>query len=170
MSNKISRTKFITVITSAVPLLFLNNKIMANQKTEEFQQRPDPIDPKVVQDFVRLGHFDIEGVKAKLIEQPGLLNATTDWGAGDFETAIGGASHMGRKDIVTFLISKGARIDIFTAAMMGYTDLVISLCNRHPELLNSKGPHGITLLMHAQKGGDDAKPVVDYITKKGISK
>ncbi len=170
MNNKISRTKFITVITGSIPFLFFTNKIMANNKTDEFQQRPDPLDPKVVQEFVRLGHFDIEGVKAKLIEMPALLNATTDWGAGDFETALGGASHMGRKDIATFLISKGARMDIFTAAMMGYTDIIISMCTKHPELLNSKGPHGITLLMHAQKGGDDSKKIIEFFNSKGIIK
>ena len=170
MNRKLSRTKFITAIAGAVPFLFLNNKIIATPHNEKLQQRPDPLDFKIVQEFVRLAHFDFEGVKAKLAEQPALLNAATDWGAGDFETAMGAASHMGRKDIASFLIGKGARTDIFTAAMMGYTDVVISLCTRHPELLTSKGPHGITLLMHAQKGGEEAKPVVEYLTKNGINK
>jgi hypothetical protein len=170
MENKISRTKFIASLTGATTLLILNNKIMANPVSQQNQQRPDPLDPKIVQEFVRAGHHDLEGVKAKLIEIPALLNATTDWGAGDFETALGGASHMGRKDIATFLISKGARMDIFTAAMMGYTDLVVSMCTKHPELLNSKGPHGITLLMHAQKGGDDAKKIIEFLNAKGIAK
>lgn len=167
MENKISRTKFIASLSGIASLFIFNTKIMA---TPEKVQRPEPLDPKLVQEFVRFGHFDLETVKAKLVETPALLNATTDWGAGDFETALGGASHMGRKDIATFLISKGARMDIFTAAMMGYTDLVVSMCTRHPELLNSKGPHGITLLMHAQKGGDDAKKVVEFLNTKGITK
>lgn len=167
MENKISRTKFIASLSGIASFLIFNTKIMA---TPEKVQRPEPLDPKLVQEFVRFGHFDLETVKAKLVETPALLNATTDWGAGDFETALGGASHMGRKDIATFLISKGARMDIFTAAMMGYTDLVVSMCTRHPELLNSKGPHGITLLMHAQKGGDDAKKVVEFLNTKGITK
>lgn len=167
MENKISRTKFIASLSGIAALLIFNNKIMA---TPIMAQRPEPLDPKIVQEFVRFGHFDFESVKTKLIETPALLNATTDWGAGDFETALGGASHMGRKDIVAFLLSKGARMDIFTAAMMGYTDLVVSMCTKHSELLNSKGPHGITLLMHAQKGGDEAKPIIDFLNKNGISK
>lgn len=170
MNNKISRTKFIASLTGAASFLILNNKIMASPKPEQNQQRPDPLDPKIVQEFVRMGHHDLEGVKTKLTEMPALLNATTDWGAGDFETALGGASHMGRKDIATFLISKGARMDIFTAAMLGYTDLVVSMCTKHPELLNSKGPHGITLLMHAQKGGDDSKKIIEFLNTKGIVK
>ena len=43
---------------------------------------------------------------ALLDEQPGLLNATWDWGGGDFETALGGAAHMGRRDIVQRLCAR----------------------------------------------------------------
>jgi len=133
-------------------------------------KRPDPLHAQLVQEFVRLGHFDLAGVKEKLAETPSLLNATTDWGAGDFETALGGASHMGRKDIADFLIRSGARMDIFTAAMLGKLDLVQSMCNYFPELLQSKGPHGITLLMHAQKGGDESKLVIEYLNQRGVTK
>jgi hypothetical protein len=132
--------------------------------------RPEPLDLALVQEFVRLGHFDLENLQTKLKETPALLNATTDWGGGDFETALGGASHMGRRDIVEFLIRQGARMDIFTAAMMGQLDLVEWMCEQYPELLRSKGPHGITLLMHAQKGGEQSKLVVNYLQQKGITK
>jgi hypothetical protein len=132
--------------------------------------RPDPLDLALVQEFVRLGHFDLENLQKKLKETPALLNATTDWGGGDFETALGGASHMGRRDIAEFLIRQGARMDIFTAAMMGQLDLVKWMYEQYPELLQSKGPHGITLLMHAQKGGEQSKPVVNYLQQKGITK
>lgn len=134
------------------------------------QQRPDPLDPKLVQEFVRFGHFDLENLRKRLVETPALLNATTDWGGGDFESALGGASHMGRRDIAEFLIRQGARMDIFTAAMMGEIDLVRHMCELYPELLQSKGPHGITLLMHAQKGGEPANAVVEYLLQKGITK
>ena len=40
------------------------------------------------QDFVRKAHADLNGTKALLAEQPSLLNATWDWGGGDFETGI----------------------------------------------------------------------------------
>jgi hypothetical protein len=134
------------------------------------RERPTPLDPTLVQEFVRLGHFDLDNVKKKLLETPALLNATTDWGGGDFETALGGASHMGRRDIAEFLIRQGARMDIFTAAMMGQFQLIKFMCELYPELLQSKGPHGITLLMHAQKGGEQAGDVVNYLQQKGITK
>jgi len=48
-----------------------------------------------------------------LAEYPLLLNSSWDWGGGDFETALGAAGHMGLKDTANFLISQGARVDIF---------------------------------------------------------
>ena len=39
-------------------------------------------------------HGDLQRSKELLELQPGLLNAAWDWGGGDFETALGGASHM----------------------------------------------------------------------------
>ncbi|MGB4773408.1 MAG: hypothetical protein WBP58_18225 [Chitinophagaceae bacterium] len=170
MTKKISRIKFIASLTTLPTVLYSFKQSSNGAQRIQDSQRPEPLDPKIVQDFVRLGHHDLEGVKAKLAEMPALLNATTDWGGGDFETALGGASHMGRKDIAVFLINSGARMDIFTAAMLGYTDLVSSMCATHPALLNSKGPHGITLLMHAQKGGEEAKQVVKFLNSKGIMK
>ena len=77
------------------------------------------VNRQMVQDFVIYAHSDLEMVKKLYDKNPALLNGTMDWGNGDWETALGGASHLGRKDIVKFLLSKGARMDIFCAAMMG---------------------------------------------------
>lgn len=170
MKNKISRIKFIASLSGIVSFFQLNKSLMANTIENTMQQRPEPLDNKIVQEFVRMGHFDLMGVQAKLKEIPALLNASTDWGAGDFETALGAASHMGRKDIAVFLIENGARMDIFTAAVMGYTEIVISLCTMYPQLLNSKGPHGISLLAHAQKGGVESIKIIEFLNSKGIMK
>src|ERR1700722_4126369 len=53
----------------------------------------------MVQDFVIFGHYDLDMVKKLLDREPSLLYAAMDWGGGDFETALGGASHLGRRDI-----------------------------------------------------------------------
>src|SRR5437762_9074847 len=80
----------------------------------------------LVQDFVVFAHSELGMVKKLLEKEPALLNATMDWGAGDWETGLGGASHMGRRDIAEFLLEKGARIDIFCAAMLGQMEAVKS--------------------------------------------
>jgi hypothetical protein len=116
-----------------------------------------------VQDFVIYAHSELDMVKKLLDRQPALLNSAVDWGNGDWETGLGGASHMGRRDIVEYLLDRGARIDIFCAAMMGRLDAVKSFLTLQPKLIDAKGPHGFTLHFHAQVGGQEAEPVLDYL-------
>jgi hypothetical protein len=117
----------------------------------------------LVQDFVIYAHSDLGMVQKLLGTEPALLNATIDWGNGDWESGLGGASHMGRRDIVAFLLDHGARIDLFCAAMLGRLDAVKSFLALQPKLIDAKGPHGLTLHFHAQVGGKDAEPVLDYL-------
>jgi hypothetical protein len=125
--------------------------------------RKQQISRLFVQDFVIYAHFDLAMVRRLLDREPALLNATMDWGAGDWETGLGGASHMGRRDIAEFLLEKGARIDIFCAAMLGQLDAVKAFLALQPNLINARGPHGFTLHFHAQAGGPRAQPVLDYL-------
>jgi hypothetical protein len=115
------------------------------------------------QDFVIYAHSDLGMVKKLLAKEPALLNATMDWGGGDWETGLGGASHMGRRDIAEFLLEQGARIDIFCAAMMGLLDAVKAFLTLQPKLIDAKGPHGFTLHFHAQVGGKESENVLDYL-------
>jgi hypothetical protein len=115
------------------------------------------------QDFVIYAHSDLQMTKKLLEREPALLNATMDWGAGDWETGLGGASHMGRRDIVEFLLEKGARIDLFCATMMGMLEAVKTFLTCQPKLIDAKGPHGFTLHFHAQVGGKDSEKVLDYL-------
>lgn len=117
----------------------------------------------MAQDFVIFAHSDLKMVEKLYKREPGLLNATLDWGNGDWETALGGASHMGRRDIVEFLLGKGARIDLFCATMMGLLDSVKAMLTLQPSLIDAKGPHGFNLHWHAQVGQEQAKPVLDYL-------
>ena len=125
--------------------------------------KPDPLKPELVKEFVVAAHGNLDKTKSMLAETPGLLNATWDWGGGDFEKAIGGAGHMGRPDIANFLISQGAHFDIFVAAMLGRLDMVKAALTAYPNLADSKGPHGIPLIAHAQKGGENAAAVLDFL-------
>jgi hypothetical protein len=125
-------------------------------------KRPQ-INRLLVQDFVIYAHSDLEMTKKLLEKEPGLINGFMDWGNGDWESGLGGASHMGRKDIVEFLLEKGARIDIFCAAMMGQLEAVKAFLILQPKLIDAKGPHGFSLHFHAQVGGKESEPVLDYL-------
>jgi hypothetical protein len=117
----------------------------------------------LVQDFVIYAHSELDMVKGLLEKEPALLNATMDWGNGDWETGLGGASHMGRHDIVEFLLERGARIDIFCAAMMGQLEAVKSFLALQPKLIDAKGPHGLNLHFHAQVGDKRSEHVLAYL-------
>jgi hypothetical protein len=129
-------------------------------------EKPPRLDPAKVEAFVSRSHGDLEAVQGLLADEPELVNAAWDWGGGDWETGLGAAAHMGRRDIAEFLIGRGARIDIFAAAMLGHTEVVRSLLDVFPHLVDAKGPHGIPLRVHADKGGDRAKEVMALLEQR----
>ena len=124
------------------------------------------IDPERVQQFVNDAHGDLDSVTRMLDEEPGLLNACWDWGGGDWETGLGAAAHMGRRDIAELLLGRGARIDLFAAAMLGKLDIVKAVVEDDPAVIDRKGPHGISLMSHARKGGKRAAEVVKYLKSR----
>jgi ankyrin repeat protein len=91
-----------------------------------------------------------------IAEEPTLVFASLDWGGGDWETALGGASHTGHREIASYLLSQGARIDAFCAAMLGELDVTLALLKANPSIATTKGPHGYTLLYHAAISGEVA--------------
>jgi hypothetical protein len=119
--------------------------------------------PEEVNAMVANAHGDLEYVRTALAEDPTLANATWDWGDGDWETALGAAGHMGRRDIAELLLAHGARLDVFVAAMLGELEIVRSMLAAHPALRTAKGPHGIPLLAHAEAGGEQARAVVELL-------
>jgi hypothetical protein len=120
-----------------------------------------PLPPGVVGDFVGRSHVDLGRVTELLNQYPTLIHAAFDWGNGDWETALGAAAHSGRKDIAEFLVARGARVDIFAAAMLGKLALLKSFIHDNHELIHATGPHGISLMEHARKGGNHE--VIDYL-------
>ena len=132
-------------------------------------QTPEPLPVSLVKDFVIAGHGNFEKTKQMLAETPTLLYATYDWGKGDFETALEGAGHVGNKGIANFLIQQGARTNVFVLTMLGKTAIVKSFLEAFPAYINARGPHGLTLLHHAVKGGDDAKELLDFLKNKGLN-
>ena len=118
---------------------------------------PPALEKELIKEFVGKSHSDFKRVTELYSQQPGLLNCAWDWGGGDFETGLEAAGHVGNKEIAEFLISKGARMNLFCAAMLGKTEIVKSVLTAFPDLKSSKGPHGLQLLHHAKKRGSRGK-------------
>jgi hypothetical protein len=129
----------------------------------DFPEHHPQFDRARVKRFVIAGHVNLPAVKAMLAEEPNLINGAIDWGNGDFETALGGASHMGRRDIAEYLLEHNARMDIFAATMLGQIDIVKAAVAAFPNIVHVPGPHGIPLIMHAEKGGPAAGAVLEFL-------
>jgi len=141
---------------------------------EGIGKRFPAVEDEVVAEVVGVSHFNLDRLKVLVNARPELARATWDWGFGDWESAIGAASHVGRKDIVDFLIQNGARPDIFTFAMLGSYQIVKSMIEFTPGAQQIMGPHGISLLQHVKNGisgnnnnTDDSKKLLDYLVSLG---
>lgn len=133
----------------------------------DFPEHDPQHDRALVKQFVVAAHASLPKVKELLGAHPTLVNATWDWGNGDFETALGGAAHMGRADIAEFLLEQNARLDIFAATMLGQLEIVKAAVAAYPKIVSVPGPHGIPLLVHAQKGGQRAAAVLEFLQSLG---
>ena len=124
-------------------------------------------DPAVVKEMVGVSHADLKRVRELVEKQPALANASVDWGFGDWENALGAASHMGRRDIAELLLANGARPSVFSAAMLGQIDVVKAFVSASPGVQGTLGPHAITLMAHAKAGGAGAAEVVKFLEAVG---
>lgn len=100
------------------------------------------------------GHFDLDKVKSMLADDPALLNAAYAWSETDHETAIMAATQTGNRAIAEYLIEQGAPVDIYTASMLGQREVVTEMLGEKPELIQTRGVHGIPLLAFASLSGD----------------
>jgi hypothetical protein len=132
-------------------------------------EKPPPIDSELVAEFVLKAHGDLGVVKQLLEQEPAIVNAAWDWGGGDWETGLGAASHVGRRDIAEYLLEHGARMDVFAAAMLGEVEIVRAMLEAQPELREARGPHGIPLVAHAEAGGERASKVLELLQSLGAA-
>jgi hypothetical protein len=149
----------------------------------EFQGPPDwpappvagaPVDdffpslpPSLIKDVVGLSHSNLARVKEMVQQHPTLAKASWDWGYGDHETALGAASHVGQRAIAELLLENGAPPTIFSATMLGQVDVVKAFMAATPGLQRIRGPHSLSLMVHAKAGGPPAAAVVAYLESIG---
>jgi len=124
-------------------------------------------EPDLVREMVAVAHNNVARVKELVGQRPTLAKAAWDGGYGDWETALGAASHVGNREIALLLLANGAHPTMFSAAMLGDLDVVKAFVTASPGVQRTRGPHSITLLRHALAGGAQAKAVADYLQTIG---
>jgi hypothetical protein len=121
----------------------------------------------MAQEMVGASHGNVARVRELVAARPALARASFDWGFGDWETALGAASHVGNREIAELLLANGAHPTIFSAAMLGQLEIVKAFVAAGPNVQKTRGPHGISLLSHAKAGGARAAAVVSYLESLG---
>ena len=165
--KSLTRSRFIRQsIAGSAAFLFLPFEGKATPPQQGLPQ----LDPEQVKTFVGASHGKMEIVKELYEEAPALIHSAWDWGGGDFERPIGAASHVGNIPMVTYLLERGAVMNLHTACLLGKIDIVKSLIMAFPNQLDARGPHGFTPLHHAIKGGENALEVKDYLESLGATK
>lgn len=122
-------------------------------------------DPALAREIVGASHTNLTRVKELVSARPASARASWEWGFGDWETALGAASHVGNKDIAAVLLAAGAHPTIFSAAMLGQLDAVKAFVAAAPGIQTTRGPHGISLMNHAKAG--QSSEVVKYLESLG---
>lgn len=148
---------------AAAIALFFQRAASSAPLTSDFPRE----DSQLAHAVVGAAHTDETKVRALVDAHPSLVNAWWDWGFGDWESPLGAASHVGRRSIAEFLLNRGARLDLFAAAMLGMTGAVKAMVEAQPGVQKSWGPHGITLLAHAKAGGPKAAATLAYLESLG---
>jgi hypothetical protein len=124
-------------------------------------------DLPTVKELVGASHNNLDRVKEILSRQPSMAKAAWDWGYGDWETALGAASHVGQRAIAEYLLEQGAPHTIFSATMLGELDVVKAMVAAKPGIQRTLGPHGLTLLSHARAGGAAAEATRAFLESVG---
>jgi uncharacterized protein len=122
---------------------------------------------ELVKQFVIAGHGSLARVKELLEQDPSLLNEAYAWNEKDHETAIQGAAQVGSVPVAEYLLSKGAPLEICTAAMLGRQKDVEEILERDPNAINATGAHGIPLLAHAALSGN--VELVSLLVRRGAT-
>jgi hypothetical protein len=157
---KIHRRAFAAMLPGAAGLVFAQSAAPA---------RPSAVDLDLVKDWIGKAHQrQLEPMTELLKREPGLLQSSWDWGAGDWESAMQAAAHTGSRDMALFLIDRGARVDLFATAMLGELALLKTSLESFPGALQVRGAHGIPLLSHAMAGEAPARKVVDFLLARGV--
>ncbi len=116
---------------------------------------------EVVDKFVALCHGRLDLVQSMLKEHPALINMRSK----DDETGIQAACHTGQKEIVKFLLSQGAVLDICVASLLGMEDDVRGRLDADAAQIDVKGAHGLPVMLYAALGGN--LPIARLLFERG---
>ena len=100
--------------------------------------------------------------------EPALLQSAWDWAAGISKVRYRPRRTPGSRDMALFLMDRGARFDLFAAAMLGQLAAFKAAVESLRRAAKYAAPTGIPLLSHAIQGDAAARGVLDYLSPGGM--
>lgn len=107
------------------------------------------LDQSIVEECVGAAHGDPDRVRELVERHPELVNARAPWN----ETPVEAAAQLGRRDIIEYLLARGAPLDLFTACVLGRRDVVEAELAADPARATARGVHDLPVLYFAAIGG-----------------
>lgn len=127
----------------------------------------DEFDNEQIRPYIIACHGPLEDLRPVLESEPRLLRSCWHWGGGDWESGMDAAGHMGHPDVARFLMDRGATLHAYAAASMGLTDVVRSMVEADPKVVNRPGVHGMSMLLHVSMSGDTE--LAGYLHQQGAT-
>src|SRR5262245_30364530 len=164
MRHTFSRRSFLTTSSMALPIAHLSGFEQGQGEgagaavADTFPQNA----PAMVREAVVASHGNVKRIKELVDAHPALARASYDLGFGDWDVCLGAARHVSDRELDEYLIAKGARPSLFSAAMLGQLDTVKAFVAAQAGVQRIPGPHSIPLLAHARAGGPAAAAVFSY--------
>jgi ankyrin repeat protein len=103
----------------------------------------------VIEECVGNAHGNLARVEELIAQYPAVVNARAPWN----ETPVEAATQMGNKPIIELLLRHGAPLDLFTACVLGRTDLIEKELAGNPDRARARGVHDLPTLYFAAIGG-----------------
>jgi uncharacterized protein len=119
---------------------------------------------RMVNEFVRLSHFDFEKVRAMHSANRELLNTRASWD----EIPIEAAAHTAQLPMAQWLADQGAPVSTCTAALLGLGDLVSDAIDADPLSAHERGAHDLPILAYTVYGKEQAA-IASTLLKAGAN-
>ena len=119
------------------------------------------LEQSIIEECVGSAHGDLDKVRELVERHPELVNARAPWN----ETPVEAAAQLGRRDIIEYLLEKGAPLDLFTACVLGRRDVVAAELAADPARARGRGVHDLPALYFAAIGGQ--REIADLLLAAG---
>jgi len=135
--------------SDSLPRDFYGRRYRYNAKFEPLvRDDTNGLPREFVNAFVLYSHFALPRIKQWVNQCPDLLNTRAAWD----ELSVEAAAHMGRKDIGSLLLDKGAAYSLPTAVVFGSTGDVKRMLGEEPKCIHERGAHSFPLLFYTAFG------------------